>query len=221
MLLYLSVQGMISAKKNRNQITAYMTYTAISMSVALLLYLSVPTFLITGRLAGWLVFVGDFFQFLALFWVWVVVIRIFLARQLILRKISYASIGILFGACTVVSWFANTNYATAALLKDGIWILDFAYPPLYAFVVALNFASLLLLGMYFLRESHKATVNFQRWRLRAFASCFIVIGGIFVTQPFFSFTFQSSSVSYLLAGGFVLLGLFSGLAFFKQAKKLV
>gem|GEM_PF-6131364 len=217
--MYLAVHGLLSSKKSRNQITVYMTYAASAMVVALCLYLSVPTFLVSGKTAGLLVFAGDVFQFLALFWVWVIVIRIFLARQSILRKVSYISAGLLFGICVALSWSANTGYATGVILRNGLLILDFAYPPAYALWSALNFVSILLLGIYFLRESHYAIVASQRWRLRAFASFFMLISIIFVAQPFLLFSFQSILVSVLFAIAFVALGVFSGLALLKQTRQ--
>lgn len=202
-LAYLWIRGLRSAKTSTNQIGTYFTSASFLMLLAHIFY-AVPAAFITDSIQlSWAIFIGDTFQYIALFVIWLIALRIFTGSNVLARNIAKIVLALYTGACVAASYWANIPYTTQVLWVDGHWKLDFAYPKYYAALTGFDYLALVALGIYFFLQAKIAPTTSQKWRLRSFAWLFFIIGLLFATQPILPFAFQSTLYSLMLSVGFL------------------
>lgn len=202
-LAYLWIRGLRSAKTSTNQIGTYFAAASFLMLLAHLFYVVPTTFLTDSSQLSWAIFVGDTFQYIALFVIWLIAIRIFSGSNVVARNIAKVILALYTGICVAASYWANIPYTTQVLWVDGHWKLDFAYPKYYAVLTGVDYLALVALGVYFFLQAKIAPTSAQKWRLRSFSWLFLIVGLLFSTQPVLPFEFQSASYTVLLSLGFL------------------
>lgn len=163
---------------------------------------------------------GDTLQFVALFLLWVAVARVYLPqlRWARLLVIVADAIVVLIG----VAITAQVNLANPVTLTyvDGAWSINYVVSMGYQVVSAIQYASLLFLAARFWVQSLQLTSPAQKIRLRAFAVGFLVIGGTYVSRPFFGSDTLDMSTSVLVAFSMVVTGVFIGATIYLARRKM-
>lgn len=191
-------------RSSTNQIGTYLTVASFTMLLALMAFMIPTTFISDALLLSWGIFIGDTLQYLTLFIIWLIAVRIFLASHQAVQSLAKIGLALYTGVCVAASYWVNIPYNTRVIrTADGGYMLDFAYPQYYAILTAIDFLALILLGMYFFTQAKVATKTSQRWRLRSFAWFFLIMGMVFALQPFLPLDFQSATFSFLQVVGFL------------------
>lgn len=194
---------------SQNKLNFYFGLSALSFFLAMLCYGLLP--LLAEPTSIWLTYgtiAGDILQFIALAWLWLAVVRIYLPGKRLARIAVIVCELILIMAGVYFSIAENMAHPVTMLYVDGVWQIDFAFSQGYQIVTAIQYGSLLLLGIRFMLQGRSAVGAYKKLRLFSLAILFVIVGGMYVLRPILSIDVASNSFSYIVAIIHILVAIF-------------
>lgn len=175
--------SMRSYQKTRNQTSLYLGIATIFYILTTFLS-AYPTLWISdssqlnvyGLLAATAEQIG-------LFWLWVAVAHIYLAKQAFWRGVVVTLAGIIAIAATIVAFQDLIGQPTKLIVQNGALILYNYVSTPFIVLVAVEYAAMLFLAFAFLRQSNRAIDLQVKWRLRIVALGFALVGAAFCVIP--------------------------------------
>lgn len=205
----IAIRSLKVARKTHNLLNTYLGLGAASFTICLLFYGLPPLFSTNSQLLTITTIIADAFQFIALFWVWLAVARIYAPKSNVVRWVIIVLEMLMIG---LGMYFSITeNLATPVVmsqLANGTWHLEFAFSFGYQLVTAFQYLSLLLLGAHFLLDGWRVKDVNQKLRLWGLAFGFAIVGANYVSRPFLGGPDTSVTQANLMAAGLAVTGIF-------------
>jgi hypothetical protein len=173
---------------------------ALTFLFAMLCYGLPPLFFAdTSLVLSYSMMAGDALQLVALFWLWLAVARIYFPDK---KSVFYLVLFLdLLVVLAGIVFAVQENLAYPVMMKyvGGVWQIDFFVSVEYQIAVAIQYISLMLVGVRFGLQSWRAPKNDQKIRLLALAVLCFVISGLFIFRPVLGLDTATNSISYVMA----------------------
>ncbi|MDQ5944410.1 MAG: hypothetical protein QG658_477 [Patescibacteria group bacterium] len=208
-LIFIAWRSFSARNSGQNKLNTYFGLSAVTFIFSMLCYGLPP--LVASETSMWLTYgtiAGDIFQFIALFWIWLAVARIYFPRSSLALPIIAAldAVVVLIGAYYSIT--ENLASPVTMTFVDGAWQVNFAFSQGYQVVTAIQFLSLLFIAARFGMQAWTATDVLKKIRLFSLALVFFVVGGLYVLRPILNFDATAYTTSYAMAGVFTLVVVF-------------
>ena len=207
--LIVAMRSLIVRNKSANTVNTYFGIAAWLTLLCLTFYGLPPLLTLDSQILTICTIIADCLQFTALFFMWLVVVRLYLPNYKVLRYIIGGIDFVIVIIGTALSAYENLANPVTMTLVEGRWELFTAFPFSYQVVTAVQFASLVLIAIKFWSQSRANISAPQKLRLRAFAVAFMVIGGSYVIRPIFTINPTSSTQTLILGAGWLIAGVFT------------
>lgn len=208
-VLIIALRSLYLRNKGQNMINSLFGLAALIFLLCLTAYGLPLQFTDDSQVLTLFTIVGDSLQFLALFFMWLAAIRLYLPSNKLARNIIGGADFLVVLAGIAVSVMSNLANPVTLTFVNNAWQLNFSFPFSYQIITAIQYSSLLLIAGKFWTQSKLVTETVQKIRLRAFSIGFLIYGGIFVVRPFFTKSPNSVTQAYLLAAGLLITGVFT------------
>lgn len=217
-LIIVAVRSFMVRSTSPNALNKLFGLSAVTFMLSFMAYGLPPLLTDSSDILTVMTIVGDAFQFIALFWLWVAVARIYFPGKTNLQRviISLDLVVVLIGM--VFSIRENLAQPATITFVDGAWQINYAFSFGYQLATAVQYLSLLLLAARFWAQSQTAKLTSQKIRLRSFAALFLIIGGVFVLRPFLDINVAQNSLSYIMAAALSIVGIFIAATIFLAGK---
>ncbi len=220
LLAFVAYKSFQSQKSGPNLLNTFFGLSAITFFFSLVFYgitpLVVPE---TSILLTYATIIGDALQFLALFWIWLAVARIYFPDR---KGVMYVVAALDAIVICIGMWFSvQENLANPVIMQyvNGAWQIEFAFSRGYQLVTAVQYLSLPLIAARFLAQGWGTQDVAKKIRLFVLAILFLIVGGLYVLRPIFDFSANLNSTSYVLAAAFLLGVVFLFSAFWLQRRR--
>lgn len=217
-LIIVAVRSFMVRGNSLNTLNTLFGLSAVTFMLSFTAYGLAPLLTESSSVLTYATIVGDAFQFVALFWLWIAVARIYFPGRVTLHRVF---IGLDFIIVLVgIAFSIKENLAQPVTMSyiDGAWQINYAFSFGYQVATAIQYVSLLLLAARFWAQSRTAKLTSQKIRLRSFAALFLIIGGVFVLRPFFNIDVAQNSLSYVMAAALLMVGIFITATIFLAGK---
>lgn len=220
-VLFIGIRGILQYKKDRNRLNLYvgwvgLLYTACFVSYGIPLLLTSNTDIISNS-----ILLGDILQFMALFTIWLGVIRVYLAKNSQLTKFA-VFLNILFIiVCIIVSLF-NINDSKVQLNQASSGFIEIILPTSFWFelVIAIEYIGFVLFGAYFIYGARQNKDVNKKIRMYSIAFILTTIGLLYVIQPFFNVPISNQFATNLIAAVLLVSGIIIVASIYLKRKKI-
>lgn len=177
---YLSMR---SYRKTRNQTSLYLGIATIFYILTTFLS-AYPTLWVSdsAQLNVYGLFAATAEQ-IGLFWLWVAVTHVYLAKQPFWRGVVVTLAGILALIATFIAFRDLSGQPTKLIVQNGALILYNYVSTPFIMLVAVEYAAMLFLALAFFRQANRARDSQVKWRLRIVALGFTLVGAAFCVIP--------------------------------------
>lgn len=207
--LFIGFRGLLQYKKDKNKLNQYLGLIGIFYTLCFLTYGIPALFFENSTVLTLSTILGDILQFVALFVVWLAVIRAYAAKRPFLKGIMLTLVVILLGLSVYLSISTNlSNPVTISQSVDGGWVLNFYFSGIYAVVTAMQYTSFLLLAFFFASQAKFTNDYYKKIRVYTIATILFIIGAVYVLQPAIISTLDFRSTTLILALNIAIAGLF-------------
>jgi hypothetical protein len=143
--------------------------------------------------------VGDLFQFLALFVIWLGVIRVYFIKEGVLRSIAYFLAFLLLISSIYISIITNNSSEIVfQQTNGGFWNIVLPTSLMYEVVTSIQFVGFLLFGGYFAYQAKFNKDILKKIRMYGISSMLIIIGLIYVLQPLLNYSENDTFISTII-----------------------
>ena len=144
--------------------------------------------------------IGDLFQFLALFAIWLGVVRVYFIKEGIMRSIAILFAFVLLILSIYISFITNNSSEIVFQQSNGgFWSIILPTSLIYEVVTSIQYVGFLLFGGYFAYQAKFNKDILKKIRMFGISSMLIIIGSIYVFQPFLNFSNSDNFIPYIIA----------------------
>jgi len=206
---FIGARGIIQYRKDGSKLNEYIGLTGLIYSLCFMAY-GIPALItVNSNILTVSTIIGDILQFIALFFMWLAVVRVYAAKKPFLRGVILTLVALLFVASVYLSIKTNlANPVTLVQLADGSWNITFAFSGLYSIVTGLQYVSFLLLSAFFASQARFSSDKFKKVRIYSISILLFLVGAVYVIQPALSASQNFKSVTVLLAASLAVAGIF-------------
>ena len=210
-VLLIAVRIFVFEKRNHNSLNNFFGIASFTFILCLLVYGIPPLFTTNSEILTKTIIIGDFLQFMALFWVWVAVSHIYAPNSNIVKYIIIIADLMIIAIGMIFSISSNLlNPVTMTQLPSGEWSLNFAFSLGYQIITAIQYLSLIILASRFILDGVRVKSGLQRTRLWGTAIGFYLIGGFYAIRPIIGNESSSDVQNQILIIGLVITGIMVG-----------
>ena len=206
--VFIGLRGLLQYRKDKNKLNQYIGLIGVFYTLCFFAY-GIPALLVEdSNILTITTVLGDILQFVALFFMWLAVVRVYAAKKPFLKGIMLTLVVMLFFISIYLSISTNlSNPVTITQGLDGNWAVNFSFSGIYAVVTAVQYTSFLLLAFFFGSQA-KFSSNMNR-KVRIYSISFILfaIGLIYVLQPALSSNLGFRTTTLLIAINIIVAGL--------------
>ena len=185
LMLFIAVRGIYLYKKNKSTLDLYFGMVGVFFSLCFIAYGFPPLISDNSTLLTYSTILADILQFVALFFMWLAVVRLILPKNKALGFVVIAIDLLFIGLGTYFSITENLAYpVTLAQSTTGSWSLIYQFSFGYQAATALQYLSFILVAIAFLSRIGSVKSNSQKVRLASISAVLFLVGGIYVVQPF-------------------------------------
>lgn len=208
-VLIIALRSLILRNSSKNMINTYFGLAAWTFLLCLTAYGLPLQFTDDSKILTVFTIIADSLQFLALFFLWLAALRLYLPSNTLVRRTIGGADLVVVAIGIAVSITSNMATPVTLTYVNSAWQLNFSFPFAYQIITAIQYSCLLLIASKFWTQSRSVAVASQKLRLRAFSAGFLIYGGVFVVRPFLTVSPNSVPQAILLAVGLLITGAFT------------
>ncbi len=220
-VLFIGVRGLVQYKKDRNRLNLYvgwvgLLYTACFVSYGIPLLLTSNPDIISSS-----ILLGDILQFMALFTIWLGVIRVYLTKNNQLSKFA-VFLNILFLIISIIVSLFNANGSSVQLNQTSSGFIEIILPTSFWFelIIAIEYIGFVLFGAYFIYGARQNKDINKKIRMYSIAFILTTIGLLYVIQPFFDAPNNSQLATNIIAAVLLVSGIIIVASIYLKRKKV-
>ena len=221
-VLFIGIRGILEYRKDGSKLNKYLGLTGLFYSLCFLAY-GVPAAISeNSRLLSASTIVGDVLQFIALFFMWLAVVRVYAAKKPFLRGVILTLVTLLFIISVYLSVATvSSSPVTITQLPSGYWNINFPFSGLYSLVTALQYFSFILLSAYFVSQARFSNDKLKKARIYAVSALLFLVGALYVVTPFLSSPNNFEWKTVFLAISLLAVGIFIAATLLFKPKKRI
>ena len=185
-LIGLALDTYMRYKKTGNISTLYISLGSLFLGLGSFFWAVPSLFTSDPKTLSYFTLVADSFQALFFLMLWLLAIRAFFSTNKLLKIFMYIFVYSITFASILQSTYRTviSPYTTYIVeLSSSTYDIVFKDTTYYYFFAAINSISLILLGVYFLRNANSSTSSSQRTRIKAMSLIFILGSLVFIAVP--------------------------------------
>lgn len=221
LLFIFAVQSVHSYQKTRNQVSLLLGIGSFWACICVILYGFPVLFSTDSQILTWFTVAASICEFLGGMFFWVAVARIYVLKNVIIRRVIIMT--------AILIAIAGSVLVTRDALSEPVKLIEqggeyLIYSPVsreYSILIAIQYLNCILLSVAFWRQSNTAQFLRDKFRLRILAVTLAVIGVVLGLLPFTQegIGVLTKNQSIQLSVGFIFLALFLAITFFIKPRQ--
>ena len=196
-VLFLGIRGLSQYKATGNLLDRCIGWMGIFFTFSLVAYGLGPILSADSAILTYSTILGGLFQFIALFFLWLAVARLYSPKSKLGANLIVAFDVFLVIVASYLSITQNlATPTTISQLANGFWVINYVPRPALDIATSLQYACLLLMGAIFVYQALAITNNKTKSRTILLGSALFMVGVLSCLRPFV-ITVSDTAFQYL------------------------
>ena len=195
-VLFVGIRGLKQYKATGNLLDRCIGWMGIFFTFSLLAYGLGPIISDDSTILTYSTIAGSLFQFMALFFLWLAVARLYSPKSKLGANLIVAFDIILVMIASYLSLTQNiATPTTISQLPNGFWVINYVSRPALDIATSLQYSCLLLIGAMFIYQALAIANNKSKHRTMLLGAALFMVGVLSCLRPFV-ITISDSAFQY-------------------------
>ena len=183
-VLFLGIRGLRQYKATGNLLDRCIGWMGIFFTFSLVAYGLGPILSADSAILTYSTILGGLFQFIALFFLWLAVARLYSPKSKLGANLIVAfDIFLVIVACYLSITQNLATPTTISQLANGFWVINYVPRPALDMATSLQYACLLLIGAMFIYQALTITTTKNKRRTILLGSALFMVGVLSCLRP--------------------------------------